>query len=309
MLEVISTRRYPLTERLDAWNELIGSTYKGMHVDAKSEQFQPRLGVWQYDDLRIVRPRSQAACITRHQRTALVASQQTYIVHLLTEGQVELEQRGRCSELERGDMVICAAEEYYRFNAIGTHEMLVVEFSEQQLAERFPRIDDFVARTISGKQPGPRILQRYLGALWQEARGAMPPRQGALHEQILLDLTIACLSAAPCQAPAPGGRLISQMQDMIAERLEDCEFGPALLAEDLGVPLRTLQSAAARAGLTLGQMINEARLEKACATLRNNPAMPVADVAFACGFADPSYFARRFIKTYGLSPSLYRQGH
>lgn len=315
MLEVISTQRYPLSERLDVWNELIGSTYKGMYVDAPVDRFQARLGVWQYEDLRIVRPRSQAALITRHEQTAQISTRQTYILHLLAEGEVELEQRGRRAQLGRGDLVICAAEEFYRFNAASTHEMLVVEFSEQQLAERFPRIDDYVARTISGREPGPRILQRYLGSLWQEARGPMPQRQGAVHEQILLDLTVACLNAAPIpgarvgSAAVPGSRLPARFHEAIAERLGDCEFGPAQLADNLGIPLRTLQSAAAREGMTLGQMITAARLRRAEAALRDHPAMPVADIAFACGFADPSYFARCFTRAYGLAPSRFRLGH
>ena len=37
-----------------------------------------------------------------------------------------------------------------------------------------------------------------------------------------------------------------------------------------------------------------------------NPAMPVADVAVAVGFNDPSYFTRGFRKQEGVSPSEYR---
>jgi AraC-like DNA-binding protein len=37
-----------------------------------------------------------------------------------------------------------------------------------------------------------------------------------------------------------------------------------------------------------------------------NPSMPVADVAVAVGFSDPSYFTRVFRKQEGVSPSEYR---
>ena len=40
--------------------------------------------------------------------------------------------------------------------------------------------------------------------------------------------------------------------------------------------------------------------------LLSNPAMPVADVAVAVGFNDPSYFTRVFKKQEGVSPSEYR---
>jgi two-component system response regulator YesN len=37
-----------------------------------------------------------------------------------------------------------------------------------------------------------------------------------------------------------------------------------------------------------------------------NPSMPVADVAAAVGFNDPSYFTRVFRRQEGVSPSEYR---
>src|SRR5262249_34947903 len=37
-----------------------------------------------------------------------------------------------------------------------------------------------------------------------------------------------------------------------------------------------------------------------------NPAMPVADVAVAVGFSDPSYFTRVFKRQEGVAPSEYR---
>jgi AraC-like DNA-binding protein/ActR/RegA family two-component response regulator len=42
--------------------------------------------------------------------------------------------------------------------------------------------------------------------------------------------------------------------------------------------------------------------------LLSNPDMPVADVAAAVGFNDPSYFTRVFRKQEGVSPSEYRAG-
>lgn len=306
MIEVISTSQFLPGERLDVWNELIGSTYDGMFVDSASDQFQARLGVWQLDDLRIVRPHSRPASIVRHQRDRTVRSALTYVVHLLTEGRVELEQRGRRSELQPGDMVICAAEEYYRFDAPMTHEMLVVEFKEPQLAARLPNIDDFVARTISGRAPGTRILRRYLSSLWQEARGPLPKGYSRLHENILLELTVACLSDRDAPPSHGSGPLLARMEDAICARLDDPEFGPSGLAKHLDVPLRTLQSAAARSGTTIGALITDLRLRKAAKLLAERPAAHIAEIAWACGFADPGYFARRFQQTYGTSPSGYR---
>ncbi|MEL0253406.1 MAG: hypothetical protein VW935_15910 [Novosphingobium sp.] len=160
MMEVISTRDLAPVERLDYWNDLIGSTYHGMVVDAPRDRFDARLTVWQMGALRMVRPYSRAAVISRHADRSTRPTDQSLVAHLLTRGHARLEQRGRSVDLVEGDMVLCAAEEFYCFDTRTTHEMMVVEFDRRSLAERLPGIDDFVARRISGELPSTRLAKR-----------------------------------------------------------------------------------------------------------------------------------------------------
>jgi AraC-like DNA-binding protein len=306
VLNIFSTREHAPRERLDFWNELVGSTYDGMSIDDVSGRFNASLGVWQSDSFRIVRPRSRPAMIVRHECGRTRSTRRTFLLHLLTEGEVELEQRGRRSLAKAGDLMICAGEEYYRFDARTNHEMMVVEFDGDMALGRLPTFEDHVARLISGSLPGTRIIRRYMNSLWQEGREGLPPGQSQVHASILLDMTIACLAEQtgtqrPLTDPA-----LARIEDAIGARLEDFGLRPSMLASDLGIALRTLQDVAARAGLTLNQMILRQRLQRATHLLRQHPGACIADIALACGFADPSYFARRFAQHYGISPSAYR---
>jgi AraC-like DNA-binding protein len=58
-------------------------------------------------------------------------------------------------------------------------------------------------------------------------------------------------------------------------------------------------------GMTYGEYLVQFRMAQAKRLLAN-PTMPVADVAGAVGFADPSYFTRVFRRQEGISPSEYR---
>lgn len=49
------------------------------------------------------------------------------------------------------------------------------------------------------------------------------------------------------------------------------------------------------------------RLRRAGDLLRQQPEMPVSEVAFNCGFTDSAYFSRKFKNYYQLTPTLYRQ--
>lgn len=54
------------------------------------------------------------------------------------------------------------------------------------------------------------------------------------------------------------------------------------------------------------QYVLKYRLEQIKDELINNPYMPIADIAYSCGFNDISYFNRCFLKAFGETPSEYR---
>jgi len=309
MIEVLSTRDFEPRERLGYWNDVIGSTYDGMVVDSPHDVFDARLSVWQLADLRMVRPFSRPAVITRHERRPAGLTRRTLVAHVVTAGRAKLEQRGRSAVVGEGDMVICAAEEFYRFDAATTHEMMVVEVDHAILAGRLPDIDDHVARTVSGKLPGMRLVYRYMNSLWQEASQPMPGAHWQLHANILADMIVACLEGSQPRLESAWDPLLNRVEEVIAERLADFDLTPAAIAADTGVPLRTLQAAAARTGTTLGQLIADRRLQRAERLLLSGRETSVTEIALDCGFADPSYFARRFQQRFGASPSRYRICH
>lgn len=309
MIEVASVRRVSAPDRLDYWNDLIGSTYPGMCVDSQAETFDARLSIWHLADLRMVKPLSTPAIVTRRPQSQFSNSAPKYIIHTLTRGKARLDQRGRQSTLDEGDMIISASDEYYRFDTVTTHEMMVVEIDAQTLADKMPTIDDFVARPISGKLPGTRLLRRFMDSLWLEAREAVPDQHWQAHSRILTDLIVASLEASQQALCVQGDALVKRMHDMIDERLDEFDFGPVHLAQDMGIPLRTLQAAAARTGTTIGKMITSHRLQRATHLLLTQPDQSVTQIALACGFGDPSYFARRFQQAFGSSPRKYRLYH
>ncbi len=58
-------------------------------------------------------------------------------------------------------------------------------------------------------------------------------------------------------------------------------------------------------GLSAGQYLTRARIERACNRLRRTEA-PISLVAQECGYADQAAFTRQFHKSVGLTPKAYR---
>ena len=88
------------------------------------------------------------------------------------------------------------------------------------------------------------------------------------------------------------------------ECYHDPEFGTASAAKMLFMSERSLQrrfkSASSR---TLKDYVTEVRLEMACEQLLAGE--KISEVAFNCGFNDPSYFSQKFKLHFGLSPSKF----
>ena len=61
-------------------------------------------------------------------------------------------------------------------------------------------------------------------------------------------------------------------------------------------------------GTTPNDYLRSKRLEEAARMLRESPSAMVADVCYAVGFKNPSYFARCFAAVYGVSPTEWKAG-
>jgi AraC family chitin signaling transcriptional activator len=106
------------------------------------------------------------------------------------------------------------------------------------------------------------------------------------------------------QLIAPEDEWLQKVYRLVAEHYHDAEFGTASAAKMLFMSERSLQrrfkSASSR---TLKDYLTEVRLETACEQLLAGE--KICEVAFNCGFNDPSYFSQKFRLHFGLPPSKF----
>ncbi len=83
-----------------------------------------------------------------------------------------------------------------------------------------------------------------------------------------------------------------------------------MLAELQGVSLRELQKVFQKSGHTIGSVICEYRLQQTVQklSLTHNTIQrhSITNLALECGFADLSYFNRRFKRRFGCCPTKYK---
>jgi AraC-like DNA-binding protein len=78
-----------------------------------------------------------------------------------------------------------------------------------------------------------------------------------------------------------------------------------MIAEIMGVNVRTLQRRLSEEGLTFKKVVDQARFQVA-AELMGNPDVNLVEIASEVGYTDQAHFTRAFRRWAGVSPSEYR---
>jgi AraC family L-rhamnose operon transcriptional activator RhaR len=128
-------------------------------------------------------------------------------------------------------------------------------------------------------------------------------RSGALILQIL-----ACLEAAVegTSSPRPGGPVTAAVRKAIREN-GLVGLTPGGIAVRLGRTLDHLnRRTGAECGLTVGELIHRARLERSGELLRTT-ARSIGDIGSEVGMDDQNYFARWFRRQTGQTPTRWRE--
>jgi AraC-like DNA-binding protein len=308
VIEQFSTSRVCADQRLSYWNELMAETYSGLVVDPRQPHFRAQMSRWYLGDLTMICPRSSAVSVTRMPSRGRVVEDMV-ILHIVQSGLCSLRQRGSEVVLKPGDMVVCSSVENYQLETDGDHQVLVVELPRQAIVQCNPQLDDRIATRISGHHAATRLLYSYLLSLWREGAANFDEAMGDAYACILKEMFARSLDIASEADVQSGGALFKRMQGIVEAQLADCALSPAALANELGVSLRTLQSAAAEMGTTPTAYITDRRLTRSSERLVLDQHLSVTQIAYDCGFSDSAYFSRRFHGRFGVSPKQYRARH
>ena len=133
----------------------------------------------------------------------------------------------------------------------------------------------------------------------------LPPTVVA--EQIV---SLLALAAAHDDAPSTTHKraLLRRVRQTIRERCHEADLDPAMVAAALGLSRRYIHLVFASAGTTFSQELYTCRLNRAQRLLcdKRFDGLGIAEIAWNCGFSEPSHFTRRFRERFGSTPSAYR---
>lgn len=175
--------------------------------------------------------------------------------------------------------------------------------------QRAPWLRQRALHKFTPNGPFVDLARRHLLEIAGENAVLSDSATGLLTENLCNLLTLA---SATDIAP---NRLQSELQIEAAlafcrQRLHDAELSPQLVADYLGISVRTLHLRFQQIGQTFGNWVLEHRLKACGAALRdpNQQALNISEIAYRWGFNDLSHFNKAFRAHFDMTPREWRNG-
>jgi len=220
-------------------------------------------------------------------------------------GTTTVEQRGRLASIGAAQGALYLADEPYRLGVPMTIDSLVIKVPAPLLGLERSALASLGARTLSTRVfPTLGLLRRLAGS---HLSGRPLVASASETARVCLELLTASLrSAAGAAEPARSHESIrAALRARISQRVSDPRLDVVTLAASEGVSVRTVHAVFAEDGSRPAQEIRMLRMHRAQQLLRETN-LPIAEVSTACGFDEPTSFARAFRAWNDQSPRQYR---
>lgn len=295
------------TMPFEQWESELRSICGNFRPRARAERVTGTVRVTTFGGLELAQVASDLEYVRRDQSDIDSDYGEHLFLLMQIEGMCGVEQRGVQSILAPGDCILVdsAMPSLFQFggrfsNSLSVHLPRQLLFSQScQLFE--------VARRLPAADPMAVTLYALIAKLLRTSSG---DERAAHLRQLLFDTVGEAFpkkgnedARRPCGSSAAR---IELTKILIDKHLTDERLTPQWLADRLGISLRTLQEDLNAIGATATALIRRHRLllaRQRLAIMKNDAnCATIAEVAYASGFNDISYFNRCFKKAFDCSP-------
>lgn len=296
---------------LEAWEQLVTSTYTGLAVAVDRESdFAARLSLVSVGRCELTTVDSAPAAYERSEIHLTRSPADELLLSLKLSGSCTAEQYGRQAVLEAGDLVLYDTSSPYKLEFPDPYRELVLKIPRAALASRISSPPAHSAIKLSRGSALARLAGSYLKELAREADHLSPTARGRLDSAILDVVALALDEVTARDAADEHLAKLIRAKDMMRAQMSDSNLDASRVAAALNISIRTLNRLFAREGESAMRWLLDERLIACHRTLSEGQSMSVSDVAFEYGFIDHSYFSRAFKAKFGTRPSEIRMaGH
>jgi len=299
-------------ERVDAFRAAMGQATVPCRVDqlVPEREVQARMHFWSFGRATLFTTDSSPFRLVRTPRHLRMEAPPVVALSIHPQGRGRFSQLGHEQHMGPGRLMLNDLTAPYSWSSVsGGSRAVQIRYDHLDLPV------DVVRRAI-GRLPGSPVhdllvshLQRLAASADQLAADPGATAVGAATVELVRALVVSAADDDRLRSAVREGSLMSRVREYVLARLPDADLSPASIAAAHNVSVRQLYKAFAADGQSLEQWVITERLELARAELASAAGRrrPIAATARACGFPDPSHFARRFRAAFGLTPREWQQ--
>ena len=291
---------------LAQWREAFCSQMFVLDISSSDPGFTAELLQYRFGPVRATRLVAGPQHVSRHEHLiARDRSQSALDLVALRAGTIEYEQAGRRGRITAGEAVLLDRRQPYHFVASASRSV-AISLNHDWLTRWVPHPRALAGLRIDGASGWGKVLAAVTEQLERDDAAMAPLPDGLIADQIAGLIALAAGETGDDDPhPRRFGRLMQVLYDSAHDPLLDVDTAAAML----GVSRRTLFMVCAKAGTSFGQLLLRLRLERARDMLADprTKSVPVQEIGYRCGFADPGHFSRRFASTFGAPPARWRQ--
>ncbi|WP_397473243.1 helix-turn-helix domain-containing protein, partial [Pusillimonas sp.] len=289
----------------DYWSDGVSRVFARLVVTpADHQEIDCRL-VWRdIGRARLTSAAGSPQSVCRTSETIASDAAASIIIMFQNKGVATLLHRGRSVDLSPGTMVAMDTRSPYRLSFLSNFEQHVLRVPANVLGDHSDDTNPLTATALNTSFASRLLLASF------SAAGQVCPHQSDDLEPTLFDLTrLALYAGAPALKPGSTADRFQQACSYIRAHTAVADLTPQLVADKLGISLRTLQKVFAIRGMQPSSYILQQRLSRVGELLArpDHAHRSVADIAGAYGFLEPSHFSRIFRIHFGMSPREWRK--
>ncbi|WP_413657991.1 helix-turn-helix domain-containing protein [Paraburkholderia phenoliruptrix] len=308
MIEQFDTSAVMARERLAYYHDVICRLY--CHVDLPSyrdgqEVFRARVTQKPLGNIGVGDIAAPGLDYVRTSSDLSRTPSDEFLASLLIQGTASLEQSGRQTVQNVGDIVLYDTARAFKYSFSSDYRIILLKIPRKQMLCRLSDAERLTAIALNGQS----TMGALAGAVIRGAADIDADLQPCAASK--LAASVIDIFAASVETEFNGakgalerhGDVLQRAKNYIEANLGDSELDVEQVSKAIGVSRRTLNRIFAAHGTTAARWLWQKRLEASHASLTEGRSQHIADVAIACGFSDFSHFSRAFKKTYGIAPN------
>lgn len=302
-----SSGQLPGNPALCAWNTVMSDYVAEMNIDSvERSAFSARWDRYGLGPIDINNFRTAEQTISRTAAMVRRRPDEVYALSYMQQGSAAVRHAGQDVHVPQGSFILVNHASPYSFRFPEGAVALTAHMPASWLRRWVPQPETMLVKTFDVSTWG-GALAAMLNAIDQKGLQDAALARSCIADQLGAFLALMNGNVSSGES-LHQGKLYKRALILMKDRFEEPDLSPNTLAAELAISKRYVHKIFAGHNTTFGAELLSLRLNHARDMLQDPrySAYRISDVAYACGFTDPSHFARKFRERYGHAPLALR---